>query len=131
MQSLCNRAGTVVATAAVAAAFQISPEIHYSFARFAKVLQENAIFQFIRTTYGNVSSKDLMDDLVDSLLQRHRVPPYLIASMHASISKSDTRNAQRTLFGRFTHLRRLFASLSSLKNQKKVMFLAMLLFLRY
>ena len=66
--------------------------------------------------------------LGDYLPQRHRVPPYWIASMHASISKTDTRKAQRTPFGRFTHLLRLCASCWSLKCQKKVMFLAMSLF---
>ena len=64
MQSLCNRAGTAVATAAVAAAFESSREIYKPFAKFAMVLQGNAISQFIGTTYGTFSSPDLMDDLV-------------------------------------------------------------------
>ena len=67
--------------------------------------------------------------LWDYLPQRHRVPPYWITSMPASISKNDTRNTQRTPFGKFTHLRRLSASFWSLKClRKKVMFLAMSLF---
>ena len=64
----------------------------------------------------------------DYLPQLHRVPPHWIASMHASISKNDTGNAQRTPFGRFTHLPRLSASFWSLKCKKKVMFLAVSLF---
>ena len=57
--------------------------------------------------------------LWDYLPQRHRVPPYWIASMHASISKKDTKNAQGTPFGRFTHLPRLSASFWSLKCHKE------------
>ena len=64
----------------------------------------------------------------DYLPQRHRVSPYSIASMHASISKSDTRNVQRTPFGRFTHLLRLSGSFWGLKCKKKVKFIAMSLF---
>ena len=63
--------------------------------------------------------------LWDYLPQRHRVPPYWITSMHASISKNDTRNVQGTPFDRFTHLRRLAASFWSLKcRKKKLMFIA-------
>ena len=57
--------------------------------------------------------------LWDSLPQRHRVPPYWIASMHTSKSKNDTRNVQRTPFSSFIHLPRLSASFWSLKSQKK------------
>ena len=35
----------------------------------------------------------------DYLPQRHRVAPYWIASMNASVSKNDTRDVQRTPFG--------------------------------
>ena len=69
--------------------------------------------------------------LWDYLPQRHRVPPYWIASMHASISKNDTRNAQRTPFGRFSHLPRLSASFWSLKCQKKGDVSCYVAFLRY
>ena len=57
--------------------------------------------------------------LLHSLPEQHRVPPYSIASMHASRSKYDTRNVQRTPFGRFTHLPRLSASFGSLTCQRK------------
>ena len=69
--------------------------------------------------------------LWDYLPQRHRVPPYWIASMHASISKNDTRNAHRTPFGRFTHLPRLSASFWSLKCQIKGDVSCYVAFLRY
>ena len=57
--------------------------------------------------------------LWDYLPQRHRVPPYWIASMHASISKNHTRNVQRTAFGGVTHLPRLSSSFWSFKCQNK------------
>ena len=57
--------------------------------------------------------------LWDYLPQRHPVPPYWIASMHTSISKNDTRNTQRTPFGRFIQLPRLSASFRTLKCQIK------------
>ena len=57
--------------------------------------------------------------LWDYLPQRHRLLPYWIASMHASISKSDMRNAQRTPFGRFRHLRRRSPSVLDLEMPKK------------
>ena len=69
--------------------------------------------------------------LWDYLPQRHRVPPYWIASMHASISKIDTRNAQKTPFGRFTHLPRLSASFWSIKCQRKGDVSCYVAFLRY
>ena len=67
--------------------------------------------------------------LWDYLPQRHRVLPYWIASMKASVSKNDTRNVQRTPFGRLIHLTRLSALFWSLKCQtKKEMFSPMSLF---
>ena len=51
--------------------------------------------------------------------QQHWVPPYWIGSMHASISKNNSRYVQRTPFGRFTHLPRLSASFWSVKCPKK------------
>ena len=72
-----------------------------------------------------------MDDLWDYLPQRHRVPPYWIASMHASMSKNDTRNVRRTRFDRFTHLSRLSAPLWSLKCQRKDDVYCYVSFLRY
>ena len=66
--------------------------------------------------------------LWDYLPQPHRVPPYWIASMHASMSENNTRNMQITPFGRFTHLPRVSASFWSLKCQERVMVVAMLPF---
>ena len=66
--------------------------------------------------------------LCNYLPQRHWLPPYRIASMHASISKKHRRNAPGTPFGRPTHLPRLSAPFWSLKCQRNVMFLAMSLF---
>ena len=57
--------------------------------------------------------------LWDYLPQQQPVPPFWIAAMHASISKNDTRNVQRTPYGRFIHLPRLSASFWSLKCQIK------------
>ena len=69
--------------------------------------------------------------LWDYLPQWHRVPPYWIASMHASISKNDTGNVQSTPFGRFTHLLRLSASFRSLKCQNNGYVYCDVSFLRY
>ena len=67
----------------------------------------------------------------DLFLQRDRVLPYWIASMHASIRKKDTRNVQRMPFARFTDLSRLSASFWSLKCQKKGDFFCYVSYLRY
>ena len=69
--------------------------------------------------------------LRDHLPQRHRVLLYWIASMHASVSKNDTRNVQRTPFGRFIHLTRLSPSFWSLKCQKTGNVPCSVSFLRY
>ena len=50
------------------------------------VLQENAIFQFIRTTYGSFSSEDLMDDLV-GLLTSTAPGTALLDRLNARINK--------------------------------------------
>ena len=63
--------------------------------------------------------------------QRHRVPPYWIASVNASVSKNDTSKVQMTPFGRFTHVRRLSASFWSLKCQRKGDVYCYVSFLRY
>ena len=55
----------------------------------------------------------------DYIPQRHPIPPYWITSMNASVNKNDKTNLQRTPFGRFIHLTRLFASFLSLKCQNK------------
>ena len=51
--------------------------------------------------------------------------------MHAPSSKKDTRNVQRTPFGRFTHLPRLSALFWSLKCQIKGDVYCYVSFLRY
>ena len=69
--------------------------------------------------------------LCNYLPPRHGVPPYWIASMNTSVSKNDTRNVQRTPFGRFIHLIRLSASFWSLKCQKKGNVYCYVSFVRY
>ena len=50
------------------------------------VLQGNAISQFIRTTYGSFSSKDLMDDLV-GLFTSTALGTALLDRLNARINK--------------------------------------------
>ena len=93
------------------------------------VLQGNAIFQFIRTTYGSFSTKDLMDDLV-GLFTSTAPGTALLDRLNARIKKQK-RYKKRAKDARFTHLWRLSTSLWSLKCQKKGDVSCYVAFLRY
>ena len=72
-----------------------------------------------------------MDDLV-GLFTSMMPGTALLDRLNAGMNKqNDTRNAQRTPFGRFTHLSRLFALFWSLRCQKKGDDSCYVAFLRY